>query len=49
MKGSCKVVQPYSHFIQYPSGFQAHESGTNLVQKKGGVGEAPFYAVSRDY
>ena len=48
-KGLLKVVQPYSHFIQYPSGFQAHESGTNLVQKKGRVGEAPFSAALRDH
>ena len=26
-----------------------YKSGTNLVQKKGRVGEAPFYAASRDH
>ena len=44
-----KVVQQYSHFIQYPSESEPHESGTNLVQKKGKAGEAPFYAASRDH
>ena len=43
------MVQPYSHYIQYPCGSEAHESGTNLVQKKGVVGEAPFSAALRDH
>ena len=42
------MVQPYSHFIQYPSGSDMHESGTNLVQKKGADGEAPFSAALQD-
>ncbi len=43
------MAQPYSHSIQYPSGLDMHESGTNLVQKKGADGEAPFSAALRDY
>ena len=38
-----------SHFIQYPSVSEVHESGTNLVQKKSKAGKAPFYAASKDY
>ena len=43
------MVQPYSHFIQYPSGSDMHENGTNLVQIESRVGKNPFSAASRNY
>ena len=47
-EGSCEVVQPYSHFIQYLSGSEPYESGTSLVQRKSKAGEAPFSAALRN-
>ena len=42
------MVQPYSHFIQYPSELELDESGTKVVQIESRVGKAPFSAASRE-